>query len=136
MEIVETTFAERFAYACLIRHYRAGKAPTNAEIGRAVQRTGQWVLKWSEATEAPTDYRVHAPLAEYLGVDRQWLIEGKGPAPEPGFWAGWLELHRKGSGHERVAEATPLPYHGRTVSSHVQQRAAAKKAGKKRRGNH
>lgn len=92
--MTHSTFAERFAYARTLRLVRTGDYPSKAEIGRAVDRTGQAVGPWEELDEPPTDWRVHGPLAAYLGVPERWLIRGEGEAPRPELWAAWLSERR------------------------------------------
>lgn len=84
-----TTFAERLAFARLVYHYRTGKSPGNADLGRAVKRTQPWATKWAASDTPPTDYRVHAPLAAFLQVDERWLIRGEGEPPMPDLWTTW-----------------------------------------------
>lgn len=91
-----STFAERLAYARWIRHLSSGAAATNAEIGRAVKRTGQAITGWSVREAPPPDYLnnkpLHSPLAAFLGVDERWLISGEGDPPEPELWKQWRAL--------------------------------------------
>lgn len=96
-------FAERLAYARLLRHFRTGEAPGNAEIGRAVGRSGPWVTKWAQLHDPPRDYTVHAPLAAFLGVEERWLIRGQGSAPDPELWNRWREMRDGDSVHEEPA---------------------------------
>lgn len=105
----ETTFAERLAYARALRHIRTGEAPSDAEIGKAVDRVPQWVTKWKQSETPPKDYRVHAPLAEFLEVPVEWLRDGSGDPPEPDVWALWVAARRE-IATQRVAEPTPEPY--------------------------
>lgn len=74
-------------------HFASGECPGNAEIARAVNRTGPWLTKWAKSAKPPRDYEVHAPLAAFLGVERDWLIDGKGEAPGGALWAAWLKEH-------------------------------------------
>jgi hypothetical protein len=82
-------FGSRFGYARWLYHLRAGAAPTHAEIAREVNRTGPAVSAWGDADEAPVDYRVHAPLAEFLEVDEAWLVKNVGEPPRPELWQAW-----------------------------------------------
>lgn len=82
----------------MLLHFTSGECPANAEIGRAVERTGPWVTKWAKSATPPRDYEVHAPLADFLGVPRDWLIEGKGDPPRLDLWTVWLQ--------ERAADQT------------------------------
>jgi hypothetical protein len=82
-------FGERFAYLRWYRHYLTGECPSNAEIGRVVHRTGQSVANWSALADPPVDWKVHAPLADYLGVTQDWLIRNQGDPPERDLWARW-----------------------------------------------
>lgn len=107
---VKSTFAERLAFARLVHHYRSGESPGNAEIGRAVERTGPWVTKWAKSSEPPTDFRVHAPLAAFLGVEERWLIRDQGDPPMVELWRRWL-ADRRGDDRPtylRVAESLNL----------------------------
>lgn len=88
------SFAERLGYARWLRHLLTGEAPSHAEIGREVHRTGQAVSGWSAAAEPPSDWKVHAPLAAYLGMEEKWLIRNEGPPPRPELWREWLVARR------------------------------------------
>jgi hypothetical protein len=125
------TFADRFAFARLVRHFRTGKSPDNAEIGRAVARTGQWVTKWAESLEPPTDFRVQEPLASFLGVDVRWLFRGEGEPPMPELWARWLAERERDNrpGYKRVAER-----HGAKVAEGSPTRPSTKEPAKKAAG--
>lgn len=88
----DPTFGERFEFVRFLLHLRTGKCPENAEIGRAVGRTGQWVTKWAGKDTAPPDYLggqpLHAPLLAYFGVGN-WLIDGAGDPPDLILWQRW-----------------------------------------------
>lgn len=71
-----------------------GSAPGWAEIGRAVGRSGVGVSYWQDNDEAPSDYKVHEPLAAFFGADAAWLIHGKGKPPNSDLWAVWLRYRR------------------------------------------
>lgn len=102
------TFAERLAYARFLHHLLTGEAPSNAAIARAAGRANAWVTEVVRRDEAPTDYRVHRPIAELLGVGEAWLFRGEGGPPEPDLWARWLEQRtaEKWLSSERGAETT------------------------------
>jgi hypothetical protein len=87
--VAHSPFSVRFGYALWIQHLKRGEVPGWAEIGRAVTRTGQAVSAWATAAEAPVDYRVHAPLAEFLEVDEAWLVKNVGEPPQPDLWQTW-----------------------------------------------
>lgn len=105
--VTHSTFAERFGYALWIKHLRDGDAPSFAEIGRAVDRTGPAVSAWRNSEEPPPDYRVHPPMAAYFDIDERWLIRDEGVAPEPELWTRWLrERRRRGAKQSRGVPAT------------------------------
>lgn len=83
-------FGDRFAYARWLLHGRKGQAPEQTAVAKAVGRSQPTVAEWYGRTEPPKDYQIHKPLAEYLGVEKDWLIEGAGRPPEPALWAWWL----------------------------------------------
>lgn len=83
-------FGSRLGYARWLLHLRTGAAPSHAEIGREVGRTGPAVSGWMEDEAAPVDYRVHGPLADFLGVAEEWLIKNAGSPPRPALWKEWL----------------------------------------------
>lgn len=98
-----TTFAERFAYARVLRHFFGGDAPGNAEIGKAAERTGQWVTKWAESSTPPRDFEVHRPVTAYLltpvtgrdaDLDERWLFRNQGEPPYPDLWEIWVSIRR------------------------------------------
>jgi hypothetical protein len=82
-------FGSRFGYARWLYHLRHAAAPTHAEIARAVNRTGPAVSAWAEVDEAPVDYRVHEPLADFLEVDEAWLVKNVGDPPRADLWEAW-----------------------------------------------
>lgn len=102
--MTHTTFAERLAFARLVRLWRTGLYAGNAEIARAVGHTGQWMSKWAGSETPPPNYLAHAPLAAYLEVDERWLIRGEGEPPRPDLWAIWIEDQRR---RTLPASATP-----------------------------
>lgn len=91
-------FGSRFGYARWLYHLRTGSAPTHAEIAREVKRTGPAVSAWVEADDAPVDYRVHAPLAEFLEVDEAWLVKNAGEPPRAELWQAWRAARERASG--------------------------------------
>lgn len=93
-------FSERLGYARWLYHLVKGVAPTHAGIGSEVGRSGVAVGYWMDDAEPPSDYRVHAPLARYLGVRDTWLIRNEGQPPRPELWNAWIEERRR-------AAATP-----------------------------
>src|SRR5690349_9575018 len=87
--VAHSAWPVRFGYARWLRHLETGEAPSFADIGREVERTGQAVSSWAKADAPPTDFRVHAPLAGYLGVPERWLIQDVGEPPRPELWGAW-----------------------------------------------
>lgn len=86
-----------------IRCHARGDAPGNAEIGKAAERTGQWVAKWAESETAPRDFEVHTPVTEYLltpvsgrevSLDERWLFRAQGDPPHPELWKIWINARR------------------------------------------
>lgn len=93
--VARSTFGERLGYARWLYHLVTGEAPAYAEIGRATGRTGQAVSGWMGVAESPADYRVHAPTAEFLGVDERWLFRDEGEPPRPELWKEWIKERRR-----------------------------------------
>jgi hypothetical protein len=93
--VAHSLFSERFGFARWLKHLTDGDPPGWAEIGRAVGRTGQAISGYSEEAEPPIDFRVHAALAEFLGVDERWIIRDEGQAPMPELWEVWISARRK-----------------------------------------
>jgi hypothetical protein len=87
-------FSLRIGYAGWLLHLRRGEPVGFAEIGRAVGRTGQAVSGWFRAPHPPVDYRVHAALAGFLGVDADWLVRDAGDPPRPELWAAWTATRK------------------------------------------
>lgn len=83
-------FAARFGYVQWLYHLEHGAPPTLTAIAAAVGRTQPSITGWLERNEAPTDFRVHAPLAAFFGIEKAWLVEGAGEPPRPELWADWL----------------------------------------------
>lgn len=131
-------FSERFGYARWLRHLATGEAPGFAEVGRAVERTGQAVSAWSSAEEAPVDWRVHGPLARFLDVEENWLIKNVGEPPLPDLWRVWTGVRRKSAPPaRRVAEPAPPVYATQAIGEtgdEFMARAAKEKAA--REGGH
>lgn len=92
--VAHSRFGERFGYGRWLKHLTDGVAPTHAEIGRAVDRTGPAVGAWLLEAEPPSDWKVHTPLAELLGLEEKWLIRDVGPPPRPELWREWLVARR------------------------------------------
>lgn len=91
-----------------LRHLVDGDAPTLAGIGMKVGRTGPSIGAWLKMREAPTDYRVHAPLARVLGINEAWLIRGEGNPPDERLWTLWLR-GRQAQDAERAAGRSEAP---------------------------
>jgi hypothetical protein len=100
-------FALRFGYARWLRHLLSGEPPGYAGIGRATGLSGQAVSGWSGRAEAPTNYKLHRPLAEFLGVDRDWLIDGVGEAPDGDLWLRWVRARHED--HDAFADGAEIP---------------------------
>ncbi len=64
---------------------------------------------WETLAEPPTDWRVHAPLAAYLGVDERWLVRDEGEPPRPELWAAWIKERRGGSEQQAAEQDDDLP---------------------------
>lgn len=84
-------FADRLGYVRWLYHLVHGAAPTHAAIGAAVGRSGVAVSYWMDETDAPTDYRLHAPLSAFFGAQERWLVRGEGDPPRPELWAAWMK---------------------------------------------
>lgn len=128
-----TTFADRLAYARFLMHMRTGEAPSNAAVARAVGRANAWVTEIARRREAPTDYRVHRPMAEFLGVPEAWLVRAEGSVPEPELWKRWQAARAASSegtqaappsGAKPGAVGTPVS----SASLAAKKRAGAKKS--------
>lgn len=90
-----SSFAERFGYGIWLRHLVTGAAPSFAEIGREVDRTGPAVSGWTRTEEPPSDFRVHAPLAAFLGLEERWLVHNEGSPPREELWKAWVTERRR-----------------------------------------
>lgn len=121
--VAKSSFALRFGYAGWLLHLKRGDAPGFAEIGRKVTRTGQAVSAWAAAAEAPTDYRVHRPLAEFLEVDEAWLVRGEGEPPRAELWTAWIRARSLSSS----AIKEPPRSLGRQQAPSSRSKTAAKK---------
>jgi hypothetical protein len=126
--VAPSTFAERFGFARWLRFLATGEASSFAEIGRAVDRTGQAVSAWSSAGDAPTDWRVHEPLAAFLSVEDAWLVKNAGEPPRADLWAVWIAARRP-----KVAKRLgPSVIKEPPEDTYDQPVAPAKRASKKR----
>lgn len=90
----DPTFAERFAYVRWLFYGRTGREPLQSELAERVDRSQPTVGEWYVREQPPSDYRVHGPMADYLGADREWLIDGAGKPPEPVLWRWWYAQRR------------------------------------------
>lgn len=89
-----STFSERLAYARLLHHFFAGEPVGNAEIGRVVNHSGQWVTGIADKDSPPKDFNVQKPIAELLGVRAEWLFKNEGEPPRPEMWKLWIRVRR------------------------------------------
>lgn len=102
--VAHSKFWERLAYARFRYSAYHGHEPGNAEIGRAVDRSGQAISAWDGRDLPPPDYidgkPLHQPLADFLEVPKTWLIGGDGDPPDGDLWKYWqaLRAHRRPSG--------------------------------------
>lgn len=133
-----STFADRLAYARLVRHYVTGRDPDNAAIGKAVGFTGQWATKWASSPTPPPDYfkgkAIHAALAAFLEVDKSWLIDGSGDPPRPELWDDWFARRRSERTHHRIAATHGLDIAGKTPepAPPSKKRASVSKRGRRK----
>lgn len=92
IHVAQSFFGVRFNYLRWRRFLETGEAPTFADIGRAVGRTGPAVGAWVHMQGAPTDYRLHGPLLEFFELESDaWLIKDQGEAPDPELYRVWLQ---------------------------------------------
>jgi hypothetical protein len=127
--VATSRFGQRFGYARWLKHLVDGTAPTHAEIGRAVGRTGPAVGAWLAESEPPSDWKVHAPLAGFLGVDEGWLVKQEGKPPRPELWREWLVARALDAARaEDPAGVEEFLEKERAASRPATARGAAKKA--------
>lgn len=131
-----SSFAVRLAYARWLYHFRHGEAPSNAAIGKAADRTGQWVTGIADKTEPPTDYRVHRLLSEFFEVPEGWLFRNEGAAPMPALWAQWY-AQRTGTTPNPAAAMgyVPRPLPPDRIEKETRDVRPTDAAKKRRRGN-
>lgn len=89
-----TTFGDRFGFLLWLKHLENGEPPSYRDVGKAVERTGEAVGAWRVREDAPPDYRLHDPLADFFGADPEWIVTGKGEPPEPELWKVWTRYRR------------------------------------------
>jgi hypothetical protein len=96
---VEQSFAARLAYLRFLKHLESGKHPTNVDIGRAADLSGEAVTQWIARDSAPTGYSTLKALVAYFEIPEgeTWLVEGRGPPPRPTVWELWSAA-RRGTG--------------------------------------
>lgn len=129
--MAQSTFALRFGFARWLKHLEAGEAPSHAEIGRAVERTGQAVSGWSAAPDPPPDWKVHEPLAAYLGVAEGWLVKNRGEPPHPELWPIWTKHRRATPPAVEVVPGPQKPEPGvQSYLTEQEKKTAAKKGGR------
>lgn len=87
---LDSTFAERFAYARWLASGRTGEEPSQTRIAKAVGRTQPSVAEWYSRKKPPADWEVHEPLAQLLEVSAGWLVRDEEAPPEPQLWAWWF----------------------------------------------
>lgn len=94
---VKPDFGSRLRYVLWLHHLVRGEPLGFAEIARlmgdvpggqavAGQSVSGWVRR-SEATDSRTNNR---SLALALGVSEEWLVTGKGDAPNDTLWRVWV----------------------------------------------
>lgn len=127
-----TTFGERFGFALWMAHLTTGEVPSYADIGRRVGRTGPAVGAWIAANDPPPDWKVHEPLAKYLGVEDDWLVKGRGEPPDQILWSRWI-AHRRGSA--KRSPVVPAPDREESVGAVVDRHEKKTAPRKRDRGN-
>jgi hypothetical protein len=119
--VTESVFHERLAFARLLRHLGTGRCPSNAEIGRAVGATGQWVVPYTRSDEAPAGYGYIRGLVAFfsLGKYEDWFVTGAGEPPMPKLWGTFVANYRRSMEAERAEEAAARPksFHGEPPAS-------------------
>lgn len=113
------SFRDRFAYARWLFYGRTGQEPQQTVIAERVGREQPSVGAWYVRESPPPHWQTHQPLADYLGVDRVWLIEGKGNPPEPMLWEWWTLARSQASTREVAivqADALGTDAHGFNVN--------------------
>lgn len=99
--MARSAFSERFGFAMWLRHLIRGEAPSYAEIGRAVAKSGdkamsgQAVGAWAHREAAPKNYELHKPLATFFDVPKDWLVDDDGEPPRPELWDVWIAQRRE-----------------------------------------
>lgn len=83
-------FAARLAYVRWLRNRGQLRAETDAELAEATGVGLPWLTKWKARDDAPNDRAITKRFAAGLGVSDDWLIDGRGDAPEPALWRMWL----------------------------------------------
>jgi hypothetical protein len=87
----------------------------------------------------PVDFRVHRPVAAFLGVEERWLFRAEGEAPEPALWAAWCaNASLRATGEDAPADDRPTylrvaeQYGGEVVTGSRELRADVRKKPTKR----
>lgn len=92
-----TIWANRFAY-CRWRFFlRYSDAPTDRLVAQRTKIKENTVSNLKRSQGPPRDLASHDPLAAFFDVSTDWLIYGKGEAPEPFLWEHWQVARAAGA---------------------------------------
>lgn len=121
----QSTFGIRLGYLRWLRHLIDGAAPAWADIGRAINYTGEGVSKWQVNETPPVDYTVHRPLAAFFDLkDDRWLIHNEGDPPQPDLWKIWLRYRRADPKMVPAGAAKNITEAARSAKKNAKQKKA------------
>lgn len=91
----EPGFDVRLAYARWLDGQGRLMAESDADFAERAGVGYQWFAKWRKRRDAPRDRDLTRRLVDTLGVNGDWLLDGKGAAPEPDLWRRWIAAAAK-----------------------------------------
>lgn len=133
VSVTKSAFHERLAYARWVRQLKSRGAESDRELSELSGLGYEWLRKWKQRPDAPTERLLSKALARYLLVDEAWLLDNEGEPPRPDLWDQWIVAYRyppasaprleTGPSARRVAEPPPVAGGFQTK----QERAAKKR---------
>lgn len=86
-------FDDRMAYVRWLRDMGHTEPEKLTAFAAAIGVKYDWLYKWIDSPKPPSrraEIKALVAGLEAMGVTEDWLIDGKGAAPEPALWKRWL----------------------------------------------
>jgi hypothetical protein len=126
------------AYARWVRQLVSRGAESDRELAELSGLGYDWVHKWKQRDDGPTERLMSRALARYLLVEEDWLLDDEGDPPRPDLWRDWIAAFRrppveapKAASGPNTSRAPVLPPVAKGFQSKEQRAAKKRRPGDK-----